>query len=123
MVKKEVFWLLLVTVLFAGLTAGSLVSRYYGQATVTLSAYDRAYSSAPTEASVSQVVSSGKLNINTASVKDLMLLPGIGEAYAQRIVDYRTKNGPYFRIEDLLNVSGIGQKRLEAIADLITVGG
>jgi len=62
------------------------------------------------------------VNINTASVDELVSLPGIGKAYAQRIVDYRTKNGPFKRIEDLLNVQGIGDKTFEKIRSRLTVG-
>ena len=65
----------------------------------------------------------GKVNINTADVHTLMTLPGIGETYAQRIIDYRETNGPFAKISDLMNVSGIGEKRFDAIKDLITTGG
>ena len=68
-------------------------------------------------------VSAGKLNINTATLEQLQTLPGIGPALAQRILDYRTANGPFSAPEELMNVSGIGTKRLEAIRDLITTGG
>jgi len=51
----------------------------------------------------------------------LEVLPGIGEVLAQRIADYRSKNGPFKRIEDLLKVSGIGPATLEKIKDYITV--
>ena len=118
MIKKETLWLLIITVMFAGLITGLLIGQHFDRNTVTLSTYEQRQSSEPTTEPVSQVITGGKLNINFASVTDLMLLPGIGEAYAQRIVDYRTKH-----TEDLLNVSGIGKKRLEAIAELITVGG
>lgn len=66
--------------------------------------------------------SDGKININTASRSELMDLSGIGQTLAGRIVEYRDSHGPFSRIEDLTNVSGIGEKRFEAIKDRITVG-
>ena len=63
------------------------------------------------------------ININTASAEQLTALPGIGESYARNIIDYREKNGPFETTQALLNVDGIGQNRLEAILDYITVGG
>ena len=64
----------------------------------------------------------GKININTATKSELMDLPGIGNVLASRIVDYREQHGDFSRIEDIRNVSGIGEKRFEAIQDKITVG-
>ncbi len=63
-----------------------------------------------------------KVNINTAGVEQLMALPGIGKAYAERIIEYRQKNGPFKRAEDLLNVRGIGEKTFERIKDRLTIG-
>ena len=64
----------------------------------------------------------GKININLATQSELMDLPGIGSVIASRIVDYRRQHGDFSKIEDLRNVSGIGEKRFEAIRDKITVG-
>lgn len=62
----------------------------------------------------------GKININTASETELMELPGVGAAIASRIVEYR--GGSRFRtIEDLKNVSGIGDKTFEKMKDLIQI--
>ncbi|HUD72008.1 MAG TPA: helix-hairpin-helix domain-containing protein [Dongiaceae bacterium] len=63
-----------------------------------------------------------KININTASAEELTALPGIGPSYAQRIVEHREKNGPFKKVEDLLNVRGIGEKTFEKIRDRLTVG-
>jgi competence protein ComEA len=62
-----------------------------------------------------------KIDINRAELWLLETLPGIGEVLAQRIVDYRSQNGPFRRIEDLLKVSGIGPATFEKIKDYITV--
>jgi competence protein ComEA len=64
----------------------------------------------------------GKININTASLADLETLPRIGPAIAQRIIDYRTQNGPFPSIEAITNVKGIGPATFAQIKDLITVG-
>jgi competence protein ComEA len=64
----------------------------------------------------------GRININTASRSELMDLPGIGSSLSERIVDYRNTHGSFRTIEDLRRVSGIGEKRFEAIMNRITVG-
>jgi competence protein ComEA len=68
-------------------------------------------------------VSSGVLvDINTASLELLDTLPNIGPKTAQEILDYRSANGPFGKIEDIMNVPGIGQGKFDAMKDLITVG-
>jgi competence protein ComEA len=62
-----------------------------------------------------------KIDINRAEPWLLEALPGIGEITAQAIVNYRTQNGPFQRIEDLLKISGIGEATFEKIKDFITV--
>ncbi|HDP95925.1 MAG TPA: helix-hairpin-helix domain-containing protein [Candidatus Aminicenantes bacterium] len=62
-----------------------------------------------------------KVNINTAGLKELQTLPRIGEKVAQRIIDFRKKNGPFKRVEDLLKVKGIGEKTFLRFKDRVTI--
>ncbi len=73
----------------------------------------------PVEPPSSLPVSPGKVNINTADAASLESLPGIGPTLAQRILDYRQASGPFERIEDVMEVSGIGPGIFEQIRDLI----
>lgn len=61
------------------------------------------------------------VNINTATQSELESLPGIGSSTAIKIIDYRTKNGLFKNIEDIMNVSGIGQSKFNNIKDYICV--
>lgn len=61
----------------------------------------------------------GKININTATEAELVQLPGIGPVTAQKIIDYRESNGKFSNVEDIKNVSGIGDKKFEQIKDKI----
>ena len=63
----------------------------------------------------------GLVNLNTAGAAELETLPGIGEVIAQRIVDHRTANGPFASVDELLEVSGIGEAILGSIRELVTV--
>ncbi|ASA95403.1 MULTISPECIES: helix-hairpin-helix domain-containing protein [Anoxybacillus] len=65
--------------------------------------------------------SSGKININTATIEQLQTLQGIGPAKAAAIIAYREEHGSFQKVEDLLNVSGIGSKSLEKIKEQIVV--
>jgi competence protein ComEA len=64
----------------------------------------------------------GRLNLNTASAADLDGLPGIGQSIAERIVEYRTTNGPFQAIEDLQKVKGIGPALFAKLVPLVAVG-
>ncbi|MEW6423714.1 MAG: ComEA family DNA-binding protein [Bacillota bacterium] len=63
----------------------------------------------------------GLININTAGKAELESLPGIGPALAERIIQYREEHGYFMSIEDIKNVSGIGEKRYEQLKDKITI--
>ncbi|WP_105033850.1 helix-hairpin-helix domain-containing protein [Cryobacterium aureum] len=65
--------------------------------------------------------SAAKVNLNTATVADLDSLPRIGPTMAQRIIEYRTKNGRFTSVDGLRDVTGIGDKTFEALKDLITI--
>ena len=62
------------------------------------------------------------LDLNTATKEELMALPGVGEVLAERILAYRAEHGPFTCVEELGNVSGIGEKKLEALLPEVTVG-
>jgi len=61
----------------------------------------------------------GKININHASVDELTKIPGVGPVTAQKIIEYREKNGPFKTPEDLLKIDGIGKKKLEKMKEFL----
>ena len=63
------------------------------------------------------------VELNTATAEELMTLPGIGEALAGHIIDYRTEHGLFRTPEELMQVSGIGEKRFEGLKGLVTANG
>ena len=117
-----------VTVLFMGFTLGLFVGRNSGSGTVTLAVPAQmqtaptAAATAPTQTVPEETVSF-PVNINTADAETLAALPGIGRVLAKRIVAYRRQNGSFRVVEEITNVEGIGEKKAEAILELITVGG
>lgn len=128
MKNKVSVLLAVVTALFVGFTLGLFVGRNSGSGTVTL-AVPAQMQTAPTAAAtaaaetVPEETVSFPVNINTADADTLTALPGIGQVLAERIVAYRRQNGPFRAIEEITEVEGIGEKKAEAILDLITVGG
>ena len=81
----------------------------------------RSVSASANDRPTAQTQTAARININKASAKELEALPDIGEELAQRIVEHRRKHGPFRRIEDLMMVRGISDKRFSAIRDLISV--
>ena len=78
---------------------------------------------APTSvlAQKSKLALTEKVNINTATAEQLQTLPGIGPALAKAIIDHRTKNGKFGKIEELINVKGVGQKKFQKMKDRLIV--
>ena len=66
-------------------------------------------------------VSTGPVNLNSASAAEIASLPGIGQKTADLVVQYRQKNGPFKKIEEIMNVRGIGEKSFLKIKDRLTV--
>ena len=116
--KKGVLTLLILSLCGISLMIGILIGRNCHDECVVISQNDVIASTIPLE-----TLEDSRLDINSATVSQLMELPGIGETIAQRIVDYRKENGKFYVLEDLLLVEGIGEKKLQAIKALVKVGG
>ena len=124
MKKPPIHLFPVLTFLFAAFLAGFFFGRNVNRTPVQISAVPTVTQATELAAEESTEATEFQLiNINTATASQLDTLPGIGEVLAQRIIDYRTEYGPFRTVGDLMDVSGIGEKKLEAILDLITVGG
>ena len=62
-----------------------------------------------------------KINLNSATAEQLQTLPGIGPATAKSIIEHRTKIGEFSRIEEIINIKGIGEKKFQKIKDRLVV--
>ena len=76
----------------------------------------------PAKASTVSASAGAPVNLNTATMTQLEALPGIGKSTAERILEYRQKNGGFKKIEELMNVQGIGEKNFLKLKPQLTVG-
>ena len=67
------------------------------------------------------LVAGGKVNINTANEEELSALPGIGPVIAERIIEYRDKNGPFKSTEEITKIKGVGDKTFQKLKDFIAI--
>ena len=84
-------------------------------------AYAAEEQAAKEKAAKSSSASKDLININTGGVSELVKLPRVGEKIAQRIIEYREKNGKFKRIEDIMNVKGIGEKTFKQFEKMLTL--
>lgn len=128
MKKPRLSILVAVTLLFAVFTLGFFLGRNGSHGSVELSV-PAAMQTLPPQTTCPEpttpetVAVTFPIDINRADAEQLTALPGIGEVLARRIVAYREENGSFLSTQELQNVEGIGEKRLDTILDLITVGG
>lgn len=128
MKKPRLSILVAVTLLFAVFTLGFFLGRNGSHGSVELSVPTAMQTlppqtTCPEPTTPETVAVAFPIDINRADAEQLTALPGIGEVLAGRIVAYREENGSFLSTQELQNVEGIGEKRLDAILELITVGG
>lgn len=119
--KKGSQILLCTSLCFIFLITGVFIGRNTIGASLTAEPRDRLVLQTVDPSDAADFVS-GKININTADIDKLTMLPGIGEVIAQRIIDYRQQHGKFRSVDELMNVEGIGESRLTNITKYITVG-
>ena len=128
MKKPRLSILVAVTLLFAVFTLGFFLGRNGSHGSVELSV-PAAMQTLPPQTTCPEpttpetVAVTFPIDINRADAEQLTALPGIGKVLAGRIVAFREENGSFLSTQELQNVEGIGEKRLDAILELITVGG
>ena len=105
----------LMTVIFIMVTISLCINKVQNQDVVSLSSVSQ-------EEKSPHISTQGKININLATESELTQIPGIGTVLAQRIIQYRTKHGSFATIEEIRNINGISDTKLDSIKDYICLG-
>lgn len=127
--KPKISVLLVITIVFAAFTFGFFLGRNQNQGEMFVAVPEKIMTvpSIQTESIEEPTEDTEEISfpipINQADKEEIMALPGIGDVLAERIIAYRKEHGEFSAVEELLNVEGLGKKRLEAILDLISIGG
>ena len=122
MKKAGSILLIAVTLLFIGFVAGMFFARNDNSFSKNPSAsVEKDPDITEIEQNASNEIHEWRVNINTASAEELDMLPGIGPALAQRILDYRSEHGLFTDISQLTNVSGIGESTLENLIEYVVL--
>lgn len=128
MKKQHLSILVAVTLIFIAFTSGFFLGRNQNHETVFLSKLPTAARHDASPIDITQPDSptdtvSFPVDLNSAGAEELAALPGIGPTLAERILEYRSANGPFASPEELLCIQGIGAGKLEAILDYVITGG
>lgn len=131
MKKRPGSMLISVTLLFAAFTLGFFLGRNTGRTPPVLSVPEELLTEPAATEDHQETTASPEtapavtfpIDLNAATEEELTALPGIGPVLARRILDYRGEFGAFTAVEELMNVEGIGEKRMDAIWDLVTIGG
>ena len=126
--SRKPFWLPGVAAgLAAGLALGFLIGYRAGiqprpgLVPVAIASTEPSSQPPSSEMKVSSVSGTAPVNLNTATLEELCTLPGVGETLAGEILSYREAAGGFLQVEELMNVSGIGEKTFEELKDLVTL--
>ena len=118
---KKAKWIIVgITSIFMCLLVGIFIGRNSVKGTYSV---DYVLESKSQKSENHTVVEDGRIDLNSASLEQLQLLPGVGQSTAQQIIDYRLAHNGFTSIEELMNIKGIGEKKFEQIKQYIKIGG